>query len=186
MTGSTHISQFQLMSQYNSWANDRLYELASSISEEERKLDRKAFFKSIHGTLNHILLGDRAWLGRFATSTNYTFSSFQEAKLIFNCKDLGEILYTDFAELRQERSQTDRVIEDWTKELTPEILSARMQYKNITKGIDREHSLWFALAHFFNHQTHHRSQVTTLLYQQSIEYGVTDFLAIYELAKDRV
>jgi uncharacterized damage-inducible protein DinB len=88
--------------------------------------------------------------------------------------------------LRQQRSQTDLVIENWTLELTPEILSARMKYTNITKGIDREHSLWFALAHFFNHQTHHRSQVTTLLYQQGINYGVTDFLAMYDLARDRV
>jgi uncharacterized damage-inducible protein DinB len=186
MTQSTHLNQFRLMARYNTWANDRVYELVSNLSEEERQRNLGAFFNSIHGTLNHILLGDRAWLGRFATSTPHKFQSLQEAKLVFNCQDLGEILYPNFAELRKERSQTDRAIENWTNELTPEMLSARMNYKNITKGIDREHSLWFALAHFFNHQTHHRSQVTTLLHQLGKDYGITDFLAMYDLARDEI
>jgi uncharacterized damage-inducible protein DinB len=56
-----------------------------------------------------------------------------------------------------------------------------MRYRNFSKGQEREHPLWFALAHLFNHQTHHRSQVTTLLHQLGRDYGVTDFIAIYEL-----
>jgi uncharacterized damage-inducible protein DinB len=186
MTESTHLNQFCLMARYNTWANNRLYELVTPLSEGERQRHLGAFFKSIHGTLNHLLLSDRAWLTRFATTTSYRFASLQEAKLILDCQDLGEILYSDFTELKKERSQTDKAIEDWTNELTPEILSARMQYSTITQGIEREHSLWFALTHFFNHQTHHRSQVTTLLYQLGFDYGATDFLAMYELVKDEV
>jgi len=105
---------------------------------------------------------------------------------VFQFESLAQILYADFAELRQERSETDRVIEKWIQELEPEMLSTRVHYSNPARGIEREHSLWFGLTHFFNHQTHHRSQVTTLLHQLGREYGVTDFLVMYEVAKEFV
>lgn len=186
MSESTHINQFRLMAQYNTWVNNQIYELVASLTEEERRRNLGAFFDSIHGTLNHILLGDRAWLARFATSTCHKFKSLQDAKLIFEVESLGKELYSDFIELRNERAQTDNVIESWTRELTDEALSARMQYHNVSRSIEREHSLWFALAHFFNHQTHHRAQVTTLLHQLGYDYGMTDFLCMYNIAKDLV
>ncbi len=186
MSESTHISQFRLMAQYNSWVNERIYDLVASLSEEERQRDFGSFFHSIHGTLNHILLADRTWLGRFATGTDHRFPSLQNAELVFEFESLGQILYTDFTELHSERAKTDKLIEQWMHELEPEQLSARVHYHNLTQGIEREHSLWFGLTHFFNHQTHHRSQVTTLIHQLGKDYGVTDFLAMYYLAKDAV
>lgn len=180
MTGSTHLSQFRVMAHYNTWANDRLYALAAALTEEERQRNLGAFFQSIHGTLNHLLVGDRAWLGRFSTSTPYQFQTLQTATCLFDY-DLRQILYADFAELRQERAETDRAIANWIEELEPDLLSARMQYCNASRQIERDHSLWFGLTHFFNHQTHHRSQVTTLLHQLGKDYGVTDLLAMYDL-----
>jgi uncharacterized damage-inducible protein DinB len=53
------------MARYNRWMNERLYECCSRLPDEARKRDMGAFFKSIHGTLNHLLLADRVWLGRF-------------------------------------------------------------------------------------------------------------------------
>ena len=67
MSELTHLSQFRLMAQYNTRVNNQIYELAESLLEEERQRNLGAFFQSIHGTLSHLLLGDRAWLGRFAT-----------------------------------------------------------------------------------------------------------------------
>lgn len=105
---------------------------------------------------------------------------------MFKFESLAQILYADFADLYQERSETDRVIENWMQELEPEMLSTRVHYSNPSRGIEREHSLWFGLTHFFNHQTHHRSQVTTLLHQLGRDYGMTDFLAMYDFAKEIV
>lgn len=186
MTESTHIKQFKLMAQYNTWMNNQIYELVASLTEEERRRNLGAFFDSLHGTLNHILLADRTWLARFATNTCYQFKSLQDAKLIFDVESLGKELYSDFKELRNERAQTDNVIENWTSELSDEILSASMKYHNVSRTVEREHSLWFALTHFFNHQTHHRAQVTTLLHQLGYDYGVTDFIYMYNVAKDLV
>ena len=53
------------MAAYNRWMNEKLYEVCASLSDEERKKDRSAFFRSIHGTLNHLLVGDLIWMGRF-------------------------------------------------------------------------------------------------------------------------
>lgn len=75
MTESTHLSQFRLMARYNSWVNSKIYDLAASLTKEEQQQNLGAFFESIHGTLNHTILGDRAWLGRFSTGTCYTFQA---------------------------------------------------------------------------------------------------------------
>jgi uncharacterized damage-inducible protein DinB len=189
MSESTHLRQFRLMSQYNTLMNDRFYQVVGTLSVEAREGDLGIFFKSIHGTLNHILLADRIWMGRFATRTAHKFISLENAKLIFEFESLRQILYPDFDELQRERSITDKSIlqgrgsaNEWIQELTPEILSTPLHYTN-SSGIERSHELWFALTHFFNHQTHHRGQVTALLNQLGRDYGVTDFPIMYDLAQ---
>jgi uncharacterized damage-inducible protein DinB len=190
MSESTHLKQFRLMSQYNSLMNDGIYRLVGTLSVEERDRDMGIFFKSIHGTLNHILLADRIWMGRFATCTDRKFSTLANAKLIFEFESLKQILYSDFDELHRERMETDKSIlqgrgsanEQWLQEIDKDILSIAIDYTN-SSGKTRSHKLWFALTHFFNHQTHHRGQVTALLNQLGRDYGVTDFPIMYDLAQ---
>ena len=151
------------MAQYNQWMNERLYECCARIPDEERKRDVGAFFKSIHGTLNHLLLGDKIWLGRFLGKP-------------FAVSSLSEELYADFAELRRERVATDKMISGWAQSLTVQGLSEDLRYTSTVNPKPRRYPLWFAAAHFFNHQTHHRGQLTTLLAQRKIDPGVTDLV----------
>ena len=151
------------LAQYNQWMNERLYDVCDTLSDEARKLDRGAFFKSVHGTLNHLLLGDRIWLGRFQ-------------QMPFPVESLAEVLYDDWNELRDERSHTDQAIIDWAETLTDETLSERLGFTSIVATGPRNCPLWVAVTHFFNHQTHHRGQLTTLLSQLGKDPGVTDFL----------
>lgn len=151
------------MAQYNQWMNERLYECCARIPDEERKRDVGAFFKSIHGTLNHLLLGDKIWLGRFLGRP-------------FAVNSLARQLYEDFNELRAERAATDKVILDWTKSLTAEALTQDLRYTSVVNPEPRRYPLWFAAMQFFNHQTHHRGQLTTLLAQRRIDPGVTDLI----------
>jgi uncharacterized damage-inducible protein DinB len=185
MSESTHLKQFRLMSQYNSLMNDGIYRVVGTLSVEERERDMGIFFKSIHGTLNHILLADRIWMGRFATCTDRKFSVLANAKLIFEFESLKQILYSDFEELHRERIETDKLIEQWLQEIESDLLSIAIDYTN-SSGKTRSHKLWFALTHFFNHQTHHRGQVTALLNQLGRDYGVTDFPIMYDLAQAMV
>ena len=156
------------MAQYNRWMNERLYELCSRLSDEERKRDVGAFFKSIHGTLNHLLLGDRIWLGRFLGEP-------------FAVASLAQELHSDFAELWIERSRTDATIIDWAGSLTSADLAGELAYTSVVNPKPRRYPFWFAVAHFFNHQTHHRGQLTTLLVQCGLDPGVTDLIWLQEL-----
>ena len=151
----------QTMAAYNRWMNERLYELCAGIPESERKRDRGAFFRSVHGTLNHLLYGDRAWMSRFTG------------------RDLGwrgpaDELYADFAELRAARVRLDRLIEDWAARLDAQWLAAGFTYTSRIDGGTRTLPAWLLATHLFNHQTHHRGQLTTLLAQLGIDPGVTD------------
>jgi uncharacterized damage-inducible protein DinB len=151
------------MARYNRWMNERLYECAAAIPDDQRRRDMGAFFKSIHGTFNHLLLADRLWMGRF-TGKPYGVGS------------LSQELYADFTELRQERALTDAEIERWMEGLDEESLLRDLRWSSVANPIPRRSPLWFAVVHFFNHQTHHRGQLTTLLMQQGVDPGVTDLI----------
>ena len=182
-TDTTHLAQFRLMGRYNTWANGRLYEIAATLTDDERRRDLGAFFHSVHGTLNHLLLTDRHWMSRFAACTPHKFQAFDGALLEPLLGRQGRELYADFGGLRTQRQATDAVLEAWLRELEPLMIAAPMRYAN-SQGVVREHPLWFAIAHLFNHQTHHRSQATTLIQQLGHDYGVTDFLALYNVAAE--
>ena len=161
--------QAQTMAAYNRWMNDKLYAACAELSDEDRKLDRKAFFGSIHGTLNHLLLADRIWFGRFTGRPVQVQSLRQE-------------LFADFNELRAERTLTDQDIEGWTQGLTDAQLAAKVKFTSIVDPATRVYELWVCVTHFFNHQTHHRGQLTTLLSQCGKDYGVTDLIWLPDLA----
>ncbi|MGE5096614.1 MAG: DinB family protein [Betaproteobacteria bacterium] len=151
------------MARYNRWMNERLYECCARLADEQRKRDTGAFFRSIHGTLNHLLLADRVWMGRFTGTP-------------FRVKSLADELYADFAELRTERAKTDDAIDAWVATLTDAKLRGELAYTSIVNPEPRRCPLGLAVAHFFNHQTHHRGQLTTLVMQQGIDPGVTDLI----------
>ena len=154
------LSHFRMLGRYNRLANERLYGACARLRDPERTRDRGAFFGSIHGTLNHILVGDRIWMTRFeggaAPST-----------------DLDAILHEDFEELREARVTEDACIEAYTRSLTAESLEGTIAYVN-NEGREFRDPFVVLLTHFFNHQTHHRGQVTAMLTQTGVDYPVLD------------
>lgn len=158
-------------SRYNRWMNERLYGVAATLSDEARKRDAGAFFKSIHGTFNHLLLTDRVWLARFTGAP--LPDGFMGPGGI---RSLDQALYVGFDDLRRERALTDDQLSAWVSGLTHERLAAPLVYMRL--GHEQTSPLWWAVAHLFNHQTHHRGQLTTLLTQQGCDPGVTDLVAM--------
>lgn len=156
---------------YNRWMNDKLYALAATLTDEARKRDAGAFFKSIHGTLNHLLLADRVWLGRFKG-----VPLPDEFLGPGGIRTLDQELSADFDELRRQRALTDDELSAWVADITPERIAAPLVY--LRRGQKQERPLWWLVAHLFNHQTHHRGQVTTLLMQQGHDPGSTDLFAM--------
>jgi uncharacterized damage-inducible protein DinB len=145
---------------YNRLANEALYEACAALSDEERRRDLGAFFTSVHGTLNHLLLGDRIWMTRFEGGAHVS-------------TNLNAILFDDFAALRSARADMDRRIEAFFAALPARFLDRTLRYVN-NAGIESADPASVIVPHFFNHQTHHRAQVHTLLSQLGRDPPVLD------------
>ena len=151
----------RLMARYNRWMNERLYEVLGPMTDEDRKEVRGAFFGSMHETLNHLLWGDRMWLGRFIGEP---------------CEvgDFGRGMFGAFADLARERAVTDYKIVQWAADVDADWLDAPLRYRSRVDGKERELPGAIAAVHLFNHATHHRGQLTTLLSQSGRDPGITD------------
>ncbi len=171
---SLHQQHFIRLGQYNAWFNGQLIEACGRLDDAERRRDRGAFFGSIHDTLDHLLLGDRSWLGRIERS-DLPFPSLEGADLVYDLRDLRQGVADDWDAYCAARRATDAVLEAFVWELTPELLASDLSYRN-SKDLPFTNPLWQIVGHVFNHGTHHRGQATTLLMQAGIDPGMTDFL----------
>src|SRR5271155_5079453 len=104
---------YRALARYNRWMNEKIYAVASTLGDEERKRDRGAFFKSIHGTLNHLLVADRIWMGRLERVV-LEGDALGPGGIL----SLDQELYANFDELRRERGTTDAAIESWVTQIT--------------------------------------------------------------------
>jgi uncharacterized damage-inducible protein DinB len=143
-------SRYQMFAAYNAWANARLYDAAAQLSDIDYRADRGAFFKSVHGTLNHVLVADRIWMKRFTGTGEHPPS-------------LDAILHEDLASLRAARIEEDARIRQWIESRSEQDLAGTFRYRTIVQPRTVEQQLAPALDHFFNHQTHHRGQAHGLL-----------------------
>jgi len=165
-----------LMADYNQWMNQKIYEAVSAISPESLHEDKGAFFGSIFASLNHICVGDTLWLKRFSP----VLTSYKSYEPILNLpmpKSLDVFLANNFNDLKDRRVLLDETLLEITGLLSDEALLTPVNYQN-SKGINANKTLFNLLMHLFNHQTHHRGQITTLLSQMGIDIGITDLVFI--------
>lgn len=141
---------FQMFAAYNRWANALVYDAAAGLTQEELARDTGAFFGPLIGTLNHILVADRIWMKRF------TGEGAAPAAL-------DTILYPALPTLRAAREAEDARIVEWIGSLSQEAVAGRFTYLTVTDMRTISQRFAPALAHFFNHQTHHRGQAHATL-----------------------
>ena len=158
------IGHYRAFARYNRWMNERLYALAGELGDEPRKRAMGAFFGSLHGTFNHLLLTDRIWLSRLGACEPPAFRA------------LSDELFADFAALREARAATDALLLTYVDSIAPDDLERTIEY-GATTGRKR-HALWMALSHLFNHQAHHRGQATALFMQLGRDPGLTDLIPL--------
>jgi uncharacterized damage-inducible protein DinB len=171
---------FIKLAKYNQLMNVAVFAAADVLTDERRKADAGAFFKSIHLTLNHILWADKNWLRRFVIA-GYGYGRLT-AGIYENIQDKISDhrfeLHSDFAALKQDRAAVDAKLLTWvTEALNEERLNQVLHYRNANNE-DMSRSVGDILTHLFNHQTHHRGQITTLLTQQGVDIGVTDYISL--------
>jgi uncharacterized damage-inducible protein DinB len=159
------------MAAYNEEMNRRLYAAASRLSDEERRRDRGAFWHSIHGTLNHLLYGDRAWMARFAGWPPPSVKLKESDGLI-----------ADFATLSAARTEADRDFSAWAAQVTDAWLGEMMHWHSNAANRDLATPRSLLVTHLFNHQTHHRGQAHALITAAGQDTGDTDlFLLVPEI-----
>lgn len=172
----SQLPHFQLLARYNAWMNDRLYAAAAALSPQALHEDRGAFFSSIFGTLNHIAVADIIWLKRFAEHP--ACHELREAiSDLARPAALDRLLFDTLPPLQALRSRLDGHISDWVAALTEQDVEQHLAYSNM-KGVPAQRPYASLMLHFFNHQTHHRGQTSTLLFQAGQDVGVTDLLAL--------
>lgn len=141
---------FRAMAAYNSWANARIYDAAADLSGEEFRRDVGAFFGSMCGTLNHILVADQVWMKRFTGEGDHPGK-------------LDAILHEAPGALRVVREAEDARIVRYVEDLDEEAFSGRFTYTSLVDLRTISQRIAPALDHFFNHQTHHRGHAHMIL-----------------------
>src|SRR5262245_24527444 len=132
------LARYRMFAGYNAWCNERLYEAVAQISDAAYRTNRGAYFGSLHGTLNHLLVGDRIWMRRFTAQGEVP-------------PGLDAVLYDDFALLRAARRSEDERINDYVGSLNENDLLKPIRYRTFVNPRDIEQTLAPALDHFFNH-----------------------------------
>jgi uncharacterized damage-inducible protein DinB len=155
------------MTAYNSEMNRRLYAAADRIPDQERRADRGAFWKSIHGTLCHLVWADQMWMSRFAGWARPTVGLKDSAGMI----EAWEALKTA-------RTDADSSIEAWAAKVEPEWIAGDLEWFSGASRKHRRAPRGFVLMHFFNHQTHHRGQAHALITACGEETGDTDLMIL--------
>ena len=155
------------MAAYNAEMNRRLYHAAARLTDEERRIPRGAFWGSIHGTLTHILWGDRQWMSRFDDWQKPATPINQSAQMI-----------ADFAELRDAREKADGDITLWAHKVDDAWLAGDMVWFSGAANREIRAPKGLLVSHFFNHQTHHRGQAHAMLTAAGEETGDTDLFLL--------
>lgn len=151
------LEYFRQLARYNQWANRRIYAACAALPESEYMRPRESFFGSIHATLNHILVGDRIWLGRF---TGHPASGIHA---------LDQILYGELAGLRVAREAEDAQIINFCDALDLPTLNSMLRYQPMDESAPKVGvPMRLAIGHCFNHQTHHRGQAHGLISQTAV------------------
>ena len=160
----------RMMAAYNTEMNRRLYDAAATLSDAERKQDCGAFWKSLHGTLTHILWGDRQWMSRFDNWPKPETPIKQSGGMI-----------EDFGALREQRQKADADIAAWANKLDQATIDRDFTWFSGGSNKEMTRPYGVLITHFFNHQTHHRGQAHALLTARGIDPGATDLPWIIQL-----
>jgi len=161
----TQIANLQLLANFNKWTNGKIITSCKKLTETEYKKDRGAFFSSIHGTLNHLLVVDRAYI-------------FHIEEKDHGLKSLDQILYENLFQLEEARIKEDKRLVDLVNNLSEESIHKEITYNGFETG-KTTYTINTILITLFNHQTHHRGQIHYKLSQAGIkttQNDITDFI----------
>ena len=170
------MEQFLLLAKYNRWMNQSIYKTCLAMGQDSVDKNQHSFFSSISKTLNHLLLGDLVWLYR--CSGDKGVMRFVDGDgHDFKITSLNQVIFSKLEELWEKRKSVDNEIVKYIENLSSDRVNELVEYRSTDGGLHSK-ELRTILTHWFNHQTHHRGQITALIHQQGYEFGTTDLILI--------
>ena len=149
-SGTDFRSYFASLARYNVWATQRLYEHVDALPEADYRRDAGLFFKSVHGTLNHLLVGEHhIWFRRFAEGISTRI-------------DLNAEVESDRQRLRDALVEGPARWQPLIESFDDERFASTLDYTT-TKGVAQSLPFASTLGHVFNHATHHRGQISAAI-----------------------
>jgi uncharacterized damage-inducible protein DinB len=166
---------FQAFARYNGSVNQSIIELLEPLKKEQIMMGTKAYYPSIFETLLHNFIGDLNWLKRYRDAFKENKALSHNELVSLEEKSLRKEFESDYTKLFQYRKQADDVIVQFVNEMDENKMNSVFKYKNY-KGEDVEKELWKILLHWFNHQTHHRGQISVLLDLIGVDHDYSSLL----------
>jgi uncharacterized damage-inducible protein DinB len=142
----------QMMARYNAWQNKQMRAACETMTEADLRANRGAFFGSVMATINHILWGDALWMSRLDGGDGPSKSAKEHTELC-----------ATFALWSQDRLRMDQRILQWAESVSADALSGDLTWHAQMLGRDMGKPIAQCVVGLFNHQTHHRGQVHTML-----------------------
>jgi uncharacterized damage-inducible protein DinB len=154
----------RVLFQYNQWANRKLLDACSALTNEQFTRDLGSSFRSVRDTLVHLYGAEWVWNERIegrSPSSLHSGSTFP-----------------DLSSVRAKLEEMDSYYLDYVTRLTPQDLERVIRYKSFA-GDEFSNPIWQTLHQLTNHGSYHRGQVVTLLRQLGAKAATTDLIAFY-------
>ena len=165
-----------MLSLYNSRMNAQLLRCCKTLPSDKLEQNTHTFFPIIISYWNHILFGDLIMLNRLVENET---SALRPADLAFfpTPTNTRDIYFVDIQEIEIVRKKLDKLIVEWCSTLSYQDCENTLRYTT-TEGVEMSKTTADVVLHMFNHQTHHRGQLTSILSLYGADYGCTDLLVI--------
>ena len=170
------VKNFSMMSLYNQRMNIQLMAHCQRLSADILVQETHSFFPNIISYWNHILFGDLILIGRLAAN-KIAELSLQDLSAFPSPKSPDDIYQNNLADIALLRARLDELIVRYCQNLTDDDCDKYITYTT-TEGDSISKAVADVTQHLFNHQAHHRGQLTCVLSQFGIDYGCMDLPVI--------
>ncbi len=174
---------YALLAEYNAHANGLLLDVLQRAPEGLVTKEAGSYFGSILGVLNHILRSDLGWLSRLHASQP-TLHSLAGVAATFDPATAPRQLYDNLAGFAKRRREVDAVFAALAADLTDQVLRGEVRFVS-SKGEQESFVIGEILLHIFNHQTHHRGQVSQMLDAAGVQHDFSNISTVLRARRAR-
>ncbi|REL30338.1 DinB family protein [Thalassotalea euphylliae] len=170
------VQNFQMMALYNQRINQQLLAVCQALPKALLDKPTDSFFATITSYWNHLLFGDLILLGRLASNNLASLSSDSLASFPTPVSP-KDTYFKHIEELSSVRAKLDELLIEFCQGLSEQECGKVIHYTT-TEGDTVTKVASDVIQHLFNHQTHHRGQLTCVLSQFGADYGCMDLPVI--------